>query len=180
MTGRKGHVTIHPMPHKNIVLIGFMGSGKSMVSNRLAEILRRDVVSIDTLIEKREKRSIPVIFKESGEAYFRAREREVVREVSARKSVIIDCGGGVVLDPANIRDLKRNGVVFFLCASAETIYQNIKGHEHRPLLNVPDPKAKIRELVKERKPLYEQADHTVETDHKTLDQVCAEIVDLLK
>lgn len=151
-----------------------------MVSNRLAEILHRDVVSIDKLIEQKEKRSIPVIFKESGEAYFREREREVVRKVSARRSVIIDCGGGVVLNPANITDLKRHGVLFFLSASAETIYQNIKEQKHRPLLNVPDPKAKIRELVKERKPLYEQSDHTVEMDHKTLDHVCAEIVDLLK
>jgi shikimate kinase len=168
------------MRHKNIVLAGLMGSGKSMVSNRLAEILHRDVVSIDALIEQKEKRPIAVIFKESGEAYFRDREREVVREVSARRSVIIDCGGGVVLNPANITDLKRHGVLFFLSASAETIYRNIKEHKHRPLLNVPAPKAKIRELIKERKPLYEQADHTVETDHKTIDQVCAEIVDLLK
>ena len=168
------------MPHKNIVLIGFMGSGKSMVSNRLAEILHRDVVSIDKFIEQKEKRPIAMIFKDSGEAYFREREREVVQEVAARQSVIIDCGGGVVLNPENITDLKRHGVLFFLSASAETIYQNIKGQEHRPLLSVPDPKAKIRELLKERKPFYGQADHTVETDHKTLDQVCAEIVDLLK
>ncbi len=167
------------MSAKNIVLIGFMGVGKSMFSNRLGNILNRDVLSTDDLIEQKEGRLVSRIFADSGEAYFRRVEREIVREVSQRKDVIIDCGGGVVLSPENTASLKKTGTLIYLKASPERIYENIKEQGHRPLLSGDDPRARIAELLAQRKPLYEQADYTIETDHKTVEQVCEEIITLL-
>lgn len=164
------------MFRKNIVLIGFMGSGKSMVAKRLAKVLKRDVVSLDDLIEAKESRPIKRIFVESGEAYFRDREKEAVQEVAGKESLVIDCGGGVVLNPRNMAKLKANGILIFLSAAAETVYARVKDTKKRPLLNIKNSKARINELLKERQPLYAQADHTVITDNKTVDEVCREIV----
>ena len=164
------------MFRKNIVLIGFMGSGKSMVAKRLAKVLKRDVVSLDDLIEAKESRPIKRIFVESGEAYFRDREKEAVQEVAGKESLVLDCGGGVVLNPRNMAKLKANGILIFLSAAAETIYARVKDTKKRPLLNIKNSKARINELLKERQPLYAQADHTVITDNKTVDEVCREIV----
>ena len=167
------------MPRKNIVLIGFMGSGKSMVAKRLAKILKRDMVSLDGLVEAKEGRSVKQIFEESGEAYFRNREKEAVREAAGKEFLVIDCGGGVVLDPQNIVKLKANGILIYLSATPETIRERVKNKKGRPLLNVKDPQKRIDELLKERTPLYAQADYTVVTDKKTVKQVGEEIIHLL-
>lgn len=164
------------MLRKNIVLIGFMGSGKSMVAKRLAKILKREAVSLDGLIEAREGRPIKRIFEESGEAYFRDKEREAVAEAAGKESLIIDCGGGVVLNPQNIAQLKANGILIYLCATAETICERVKNKKGRPLLNVNNPQKRVNELLKKRKPLYAQADYTVVTDNKTVNEVCKEII----
>lgn len=150
-----------------------------MVSKRLAESLNMDVISTDELIEHQEGRSIRQIFQESGEHYFRDREREAVREAAGRKNVVLDCGGGVVLNPQNVDDLRRNGILIYLSASPETIFERTKHQKDRPLLNVSQPQIRIAELLGQRKPLYEQADYTIETDGKTVDGVCEEIVRLL-
>lgn len=167
------------MPQKNIVLIGFMGSGKSMVAKRLAKILNREAVSLDGLIETREGRPVGEIFKESGEAYFREKEREAVQEVAQKGSLIIDCGGGAVLDSQNIIALKQNGILIYLSATPETIFERVKHKNTRPLLEVADPQGKIKELLAQRQPLYAQADHTVVTDNKTVEKVSEEIINLL-
>ncbi len=167
------------MLEKNIVLIGFMGSGKSMISKKLANMLNRQLLSTDDLIVHQEGRSVNRIFEESGEGYFRQIERKVVQGAAERQSVVIDCGGGVVLNPENITDLKRRGILIYLSASPESLYENIKDKDDRPLLNVGDPLAKIRELLKERRALYEQADYTIKTDNKTADEVCEEVVRIL-
>ena len=164
---------------KNIVLIGFMGSGKSLTSNKLAESLKRRVVSTDKLIEEREGRTIADIFRDSGEVYFRKVERGIVAEVSDQNGVIVDCGGGVVLDPENIKNLKKNGLVFYLSAPPQRIYDNIKGQKHRPLLDVEDPRAKIADLLKSRQPYYEQADVIVDAD-KSIHQIAEDILKVLK
>jgi shikimate kinase len=165
---------------RNIVLIGFMGCGKSLTSKRLAKFLNRKVVSTDDLVEKREKRSITKIFKESGEGYFRKVEKEIVREISELKGVIVDCGGGAYLDSDNAAYLKRNGIVFYLSASPKCIYDNIKNRKHRPLLNVEDPLAKIKELLEARKPYYEHADVIINADYKTIDQIAESVVKVLE
>ncbi len=159
----------------NIVLVGFMGSGKSLTSNKLAESLKRVIVSTDKLIEAREGRTITDIFQDSGEPYFRKLEKEIVGEVSKRDGVIIDCGGGVVLDSENVGNLKAGGTVFYLSASPERIYNNIKDQKHRPLLDVEDPQAKIAELLAARQSYYEQADVIIDAN-KSIDEIAQDIL----
>ncbi len=159
----------------NIVLIGFMGAGKSLVSQHLSDKLKRQVVSTDELIVKTEGRPITEIFAQSGEPYFRALEKKIIQEVAAKEGVIIDCGGGVVLDPENLAFLKQKGIVFYLSATHEKIYQRIKDQTHRPLLNVPDPLARLEELLAKRQAFYEQADYIIDTNDNDWQRVCEEI-----
>jgi len=164
----------------NIILTGFMASGKTRISKILSQNLNRDVVSTDDLIEEREGRKISEIFADSGEPYFRKVEKEVVAEVSSLENVIVDCGGGVVIDPVNMKNLKSSGEVFFLSASPELILERIKLEGHRPLLKVDDPMAKIKELLEARRDFYARADYTIEVDGKSLEQTAEEIIGLLK
>ncbi len=161
---------------KNIVLIGFMGSGKSVVAKRLAAQLKRKVLSTDGLIIKREGKSIAKIFRDSGEDDFRRCEREVIADIAQKENVIIDCGGGAVLDKENLTKLKEKGILFYLDATPEVIYQRIKKQRHRPLLNCPNPMDRIEELLTARRPFYEKADHVINTDGKSAQQACKEIV----
>lgn len=161
---------------KNIVLIGFMGSGKSMVARELGRMLKRPVVSTDDLIEARAKLSILQIFKSKGEAYFRDLESEVIKEVVQRRGIIIDCGGGVVNRPENLKSLKSSGIVFFLTATPEVIYARIKNEKHRPLLKASDPLGCIKELYQQRLPLYNQADHTIDANNASIDGPVDEIL----
>ena len=164
------------MKRKNIILTGFMASGKTVVSNRLGELLEREVFSIDSIIEKKEGKEIVDIFNESGEAYFRKAEKEVIREISKKEGIIVDCGGGVVLDKENIDYLSKNGIMFFLSAPPTLIHARIKGKENRPLLNVQDPLDAIKKLMALRQPLYACANYVIKVDGKTIDHVCEEII----
>ena len=164
----------------NIVLIGFMGAGKSLVSRHLSDRLKREVVATDDVIVEREGRPITDIFAQSGEPYFRAAEKQVVREVAARAGIVVDCGGGVVLDPENLALLKQNGIVFYLSATHEKIYQRIKDQTHRPLLNVPNPLARLEELLAKRQAFYEQADYMIDTNDNDWERVCEEIEMIMK
>ena len=161
---------------KNIVLIGFMGAGKTGVSLYLAEVLKRRRVSTDELIETKEKRSIVQIFQDSGEEYFRRMEKEIVEELALAENLIIDCGGGIILQQENLDRLKKNGMLVYLSASPQMVYERVKNNSQRPLLNVADPQAKIRELLQARKFYYEQADHTIDTNHKTVEQTAKEVL----
>jgi shikimate kinase len=163
---------------KNIVLIGFMGAGKSSVARVLSKQTGWPCVSTDDLIVQVEGRSVNDIFRDAGESYFRDVELRVVSEVAQRQGVIIDCGGGVVLDPRNVAVLRKTGTVFYLQASAVEIYRRVKADTQRPLLRTPDPQMKIKELLDTRAPLYAQADHIVITDNRTPQQVGQEILAL--
>ena len=164
------------MKRKNIILTGFMASGKTVVSNRLGELLAREVFSIDSIIEEREGKEISDIFNESGEAYFRETEKEVIREISKKEGVIVDCGGGVVLDKENIDHLSKNGIMFFLSAPPYLIHARVKEKKNRPLLNVEDPLEAIKKLMAFRQPLYACANYVIKVDGKTIDEVCEEII----
>jgi len=148
---------------KNIVLVGFMGTGKTAVAKALAEKLNKTYVSIDYLIEEREGRKISDIFRDEGEAYFRSLEKEVVREVSQKTDQVVDTGGGVVLESENMDNLKRSGIVICLWADIKTICERTEGHGHRPLLNVEDPGKRIKDLLEYRRPFYTKADFHVDT-----------------
>ncbi len=160
----------------NIAIVGFMGTGKSVVAQMLAKRLKKSVISTDDLIVEREKKSIHDLFKQDGEPYFRKVESEMVKKAARMENVVIDCGGGVVLKEENLKTLKQNGPVVALSASPAVIYERVKDHRHRPLLNVSDPAAAIERILKERKPFYGKADFQVETDHLTVEEVVSEII----
>ncbi|MBU0571128.1 MAG: HD domain-containing protein [Candidatus Omnitrophica bacterium] len=148
---------------KNIVLTGFMGTGKTVVSKALAKDLNMTYVSTDDLVEVASGRSIKDIFAEKGEAYFREKEKKVIQDVCEHIDQIIDAGGGAVLDPENMKCLKKNGIVVCLWADPEVILERTRKNNHRPLLSVDDPKRKVQELLEERKASYEHADFHVDT-----------------
>ena len=165
--------------NKNIVLIGFMGAGKSLTAKCLGKKLQRKVVSTDEEIERREKKLVAQIFTESGEEHFRKLESQVVEDFANQENLIIDCGGGVLVNPENISNLKIKGILFYLSTSPQWVYDRVKHKQHRPLLNVPDPLAKIRELLAAREPFYRQADHILDTDGKTVEQSCQEVLAII-
>ena len=163
----------------NIVLVGFMGTGKTAVGRLLAKSLKMKYISTDELIEDRERRSIKDIFEKSGEPYFRRIEKEVIKKVSQLDRFIIDAGGGVVLAEENMDNLKKNAKIICLKASANTILERTKRYRHRPLLNITDPRAKIEELLQARAPLYARADFCLDTNNLTPEQVVNEIKRLI-
>ena len=163
----------------NLALIGFMGSGKTVAAKRLGELLERPVISTDQLVEERAGSKISYIFERFGENYFRKIERDIITEVAKQNHVIIDCGGGVAIDPHNLTQLKKKSVLIYLAASPQVIYDRVKNDTHRPLLQSPDPKLKIKELLKARELSYKKCDYTIDTDGKTNEQVCDEILKLI-
>lgn len=163
----------------NIALIGFMGVGKTLVSNMLGEILNREVVSTDEVIEKNQGMRIVDLFNEKGESVFRQLEKDLLKQVVARERIILDCGGGLILDPENWEILKSNFTVIYLMANADTIYNNIKGMKNRPLLDVESPKNEIMRLLKLRTPYYNRAEFRVDTNGKSIDQMAREVIKII-
>lgn len=155
----------------NIVLVGFMGTGKTSVGRRLSSQLRMRYVDTDDVIEQDNRRRISDIFAEEGEAVFRQLESEAVREVSKRHHHVISTGGGVVLKETNMANLKRNGIVFCLTATAAEIYRRVGHQTHRPLLQTPDAMAKIQTMLAERHPYYAQADYMVKTSGRSFHDI---------
>ena len=143
--------------NKNIVLIGFMGCGKTCVGKRLA--LKSGLEFIDTDIEIQRRKGITVskIFENYGEAYFRKMERNLCKQLAFNSGSIIATGGGIIKDEENVYNLKINGVVVYLKSTPEKIYSNLKNNSTRPLLdNTEDKLQTIRKLLFERKWLYEK------------------------
>ncbi len=163
----------------NLVLIGFMGSGKSEVGRKLAEALSRELVDTDAMVEARAGASISAVFERQGESVFRALEREAVSEAAAGEGRVISCGGGAVLDSRNVDALRASGVLFYLEMGEEDAERRTAGGDSRPLLNVGDRAGEIRRLLDERRPLYEAAaHHTINVGGKTLEEVVQEILEI--
>lgn len=165
---------------KNIALVGFMGAGKTVVGKALARHLGMIFVDSDETIVERERRSINDIFAKDGEPYFRKVEKEVIKEISQRDGLVIACGGGAVLDKDNMLNLQRNGVVIYLQTSADVIFERTKNYDHRPLLNVENPKKQIEDILKTRAPFYSQAEYTIDTSKLTIDEVVNKILEILR
>ena len=142
----------------NIALIGFMGVGKTAVGKALAERLNKEFVELDALIEQKAGKSIPEIFKQDGEIAFRELEIEATKEIAQGRNLVIACGGGLALNKINIDRLRQEAIIVYLTASSQVILKRTSGDGgKRPLLNVPDQALEIRELLRFRKPFYEQA-----------------------
>ena len=164
---------------KNIVLVGFMGTGKTMVGKLLATQLKRQRLCLDDMIEWKVGKPIAKIFQEDGEKFFREVESEIVKAASHDKNVVIDAGGGVVIDMNNIKHLKERGIVICLIARPEVIYERTKGSIHRPLLNAPDPVSSIRELLSKREEYYRRADYTVDTSDISPEEIVSKILNIM-
>lgn len=161
----------------NIALIGFMGTGKSTVAPLLAKALGRGYIDLDEEIERRHGRSIPQIFAEDGESYFRTLERELVEEVSQADYLVIACGGGTILREENRQALKRSSRLVLLTASPLTILERVKHQAHRPLLGGKPTIEAIASLLAQREQLYnEAADVRVSTDGLSPAEVSEEVV----
>lgn len=165
---------------RNIVLVGFMGTGKTEVSKILASRLKRQRLCIDDMIEWKAGEPISRIFEENGEPYFRKVESEMVTVASRDKEVIIDAGGGVVMNEQNVKRLKEHGVIFCLTARPEVILERTKRYTHRPLLNTDNPLESIKNLLKERAEYYKRADYTIDTSDITPDEVCNRIITIME
>jgi 3-dehydroquinate synthase len=163
---------------RNIVLIGFMGTGKSEVGRRLAGELGWTFEDTDLRIQDREGLTIPEIFRQFGEPWFRKRERDVVAELAKRESTVIATGGGAVMDPANLRNLRRNGILIGLEASPEAILARTAGSD-RPLLKEDDRPNKINEMLESRRPYYQISDHRIDTTHREPKQIVKMIKNIL-
>lgn len=164
----------------NIMLIGFMGAGKSTVSSYLSEKLEMEEVDTDQLIVKMEGKKIPQIFEENGEAYFRDCESNILIELQKRKQLIVSCGGGIVLREENIQHMKKQGRIVLLTATPQTTLERVKDSKERPILNNNMNTEFIAELMEKRREKYQAAaDIIVATDNKTITQICEEIVDKL-
>jgi len=148
-----------------------MGTGKTSVGQRLARQLGMTFLDMDDVIEQRENRPISRIFAEDGEPHFRVLERRLVRELAARTDLVIGAGGGIVLNPDNIRDFASTGLVVCLTAEPETILRRVAHETHRPLLAVEDKLERIRALLAKRRPLYDAIPCRIDTNDLTVDQV---------
>ncbi len=167
-------------PLSNIVLMGFMGTGKSTVGRALARKLGMRFLDMDTLLEERARKPIAHIFAEEGEPHFRALERTLSQELSQRQGQVIACGGGVVLNPDNIRCYSKTGLVVCLTATPEVIFKRTAKDRNRPLLEEKDRLQRILDLLEKRKALYAAIPHQVDTTTLAADQVAESIVELFR
>ncbi|MCX7945383.1 MAG: shikimate kinase [Hydrogenophilus sp.] len=150
---------------KPIVLVGMMGAGKSTAGRLLSARRGWRFVDADELLEQRTGATIPTIFAMEGEEGFRARETKLLHELLECEDCVIATGGGVVIRPENRLLLKQSAVVVYLVASFEVLWERLQNDRSRPLLQVPDPKGRLAELLAARDPLYrEVADLIVPTD----------------
>lgn len=160
----------------SIFLVGPMGAGKSAVGRKLAEELGLEFLDCDEVIEARTGVDIPYIFEREGEAGFRARERQVVEELTQRPGIVLATGGGAVQDAVNRRHLASRGRVIYLHASVDQQLRRTRGGAERPMLKGGDPREILEALMAVREPQYREiADLTVETDGRRISAVTREI-----
>jgi shikimate kinase len=145
----------------NIFLVGLMGAGKTTVGRLLSHFLEKTFYDSDREIQKRTGVSIPTIFEIEGEAGFRRRETEILSELMNARNIILATGGGAVLSGLNRTMLKHGGTVIYLRASIDDLWRRTRHDKNRPLLQTPDPRARLAELFVQRDPLYRETAHIV-------------------
>lgn len=163
---------------KNIVLIGMMGAGKSTVGHLIDQKLKDfTYLDLDKEIEKTAQKFIPEIFAQDGESYFRELEHSLIQKFSNYHNQVISTGGGIVENTDNMKLLQKNSVTFYLSASIDNLFERVKNTTNRPLLNHPNPKERIKELITKREPFYKKADFEIKTDDKELMEIVEEIIE---
>lgn len=161
----------------NLILVGPMGAGKSTVGRRLAQALDLPFCDSDREIEQRTGANIPLIFELEGEAGFRARERNMIEELTNQEHFVLATGGGAILDPDNRRRMTARGQVIYLHATVDQQLARTARDHNRPLLQTDDPRARLEALIAVRDPLYREiAALVIETDKRSVHSVVQEIL----
>ena len=167
---------------KNIVLIGYMGCGKSTVGRKAAKAMEYTFLDTDSMIEKEEGMAISRIFEEKGETYFRNKETELIKRlISGNRGNIIATGGGLPMTEGNPELLKELGTVIYLKAEYETLLRRLSNDKVRPLLRGVNLKEKIKTMLEIRGPVYEScADLILQADHMSFYEIICRIEKILK
>ncbi|MDF1825388.1 MAG: shikimate kinase [Verrucomicrobiales bacterium] len=166
---------------RNLILIGFMGTGKTTIGKRVAKSLGFKFVDTDSLIEKKAGKPIVQIFKDSGEDAFRSLETEILKECGRKSGQVISTGGGIVTRPENLELLKEAGYVIWLKASPEIIFERVSRNRSRPLLQTGNPQKTIDDLLSKRAGLYAGAQHlSINTDELTMEETCFGVTESTK
>jgi shikimate kinase len=169
------------MTGNNIFLVGLMGAGKTTVGRVLARKLNKRFIDSDHEIEARTGVSIPVIFEIEGEASFREREAEAIRDLTGQANIVLATGGGAILKPENRECLKTRGTVIYLRASVNSILQRTSHDKNRPLLQTADPRQRIEQLAREREPYYLEVAHfVIETGRPNVQSLVQTILNQLE
>lgn len=163
----------------NISLVGMMGCGKTTIGKLLASYTGYSFVDIDELIVQNERMSIPQIFEQNGEDYFRTVESQLLEQLLNKDNQVISTGGGIVKLDSNLNLLKEKSIVFYLKACVDVLYERVKEDSNRPLLKTDNVKLKIEALLNERCSLYEKAHFIIEAD-KMPEYVVSQIIEKLK
>ena len=164
----------------NIVLVGFMGTGKTSVGRRISKQLAMPLIDTDCVIEQDSGKVISDIFAAHDESYFRNLESAAVCKVSGLDNQVIATGGGIVLRESNLKLLKKNGIVFCLTASPETIWKRVRRSTHRPLIQTSRSLNEIRRMLADRAPYYARADHDIQTTGLSIYEVANRIVEIFQ
>ena len=161
----------------NVFLVGPMGAGKSTIGRQLAHALHLEFVDCDHAIEAQTGASIALIFDIEGEVGFRSRESAMIEQLTARDGIVLATGGGAVLDPINRAWLRTRGQAVYLACSVAQQFERTRHSRHRPLLQAPDPEARLAALLEMRDPLYREVAHlVVNTDRRPVGVVVKELV----
>lgn len=157
-----------------------MGVGKSAIGRQVARELGYRFIDSDHQIEKEQDKRIPEIFATVGEAHFRQLERQFIESGHPDSGCVVSCGGGLAVQPGMKELLKEKGIVICLFASAESIIERTSRNKNRPLLNVDDPAAQVRALLKEREPIYMDCGACISTEGRTISEVVRHMIRTFK
>ena len=166
--------------YKNIYLIGLMGSGKTTLGKILSKKLDKDFYDSDQVIEEKLGVNVPMIFEYEGEAGFREREKDILKELVSKQNIVLATGGGIILSESNRDLLAKNGIVIYLKSNQKDLVLRMKNDKTRPLLKNGNVELIIKKLCQEREPLYEQiADFEIATKNKRIHEVVNEIITII-
>jgi shikimate kinase len=165
---------------RNLILVGFMGTGKTHIGHELAKRLELTFMDMDDAIVERAGKPIPEIFADDGEAQFRSLERQLVIDIAGQTGLVVATGGGVVLNPANVQDFSKSGLVICLSATPEVILSRVEHDTNRPLLNAGDKMEKIQTLLASRQALYEAIPNQIDTSELNAEAVVDRILSLYR
>jgi len=164
--------------HSNLILIGFMGSGKTSMGKQLAKYLKREFIDTDQCIVKKTHRTISQFMEEAGEEAFRGIESEVLEELLGREKIVLSTGGGIILNPKNQDLLRQLGIIIWLDATSDKLFERVRRHAWRPLLQVEHPRHTFNQLLSERSAIYEMlSDIKIDTTHLSYSQTLEAIIE---